>query len=433
MTRMPALRTRPRVLKSLAAVTALGATFAVAGCRDKSTDASKYETVPVTRGVLTSRVTASGTVSAIVTVTVGAQVSGRIEKLFVDYNSKVKKGQLLAQIDPLLFQAALDSQVADVVAAKAQIESAVATAALDEANYKRDIELFKQKLLDQADFDTARFTLDVAKAAITNARGNLLTQEAQVRTARANLYYTKIISPIDGVVVSRSVDTGQTVVSSYQAPALFVIAQDLQKMQVDTNVAEADIGRIQVGQKASFTVDAYPGEHFKGRIRQMRVSPQTVQNVVTYDVVIDVDNPDLKLLPGMTANAEFVTSRREDVLKVSNAAFRFRPPADLLPPVEQRHRRGDGSHSEGKTAEGKAGEGKTGEVRLGPDKDARPPDRKNLWVLREGQPKMIPVQVGVTDGHETEIVSGDVQESDVVISAVNSDNNKGQAGMRRLF
>jgi HlyD family secretion protein len=199
-------------------------------------------------------------------------------------------------------------------------------------------------------------------------------------------------------------------------------------MQVDTNVAEADIGRIQVGQKASFTVDAYPGEHFKGRIRQIRVSPQTVQNVVTYDVVIDVDNPELKLLPGMTANAEFVTSRREDVLKVSNAAFRFHPPADLLPSMEQRHHQ----HGEAR-AEGRTGEGKTPEVHTAGDKETGTSGRKNLWVLRDGQPKMVPVQIGITDGHETEIVSGDVQESDLIVSAVNAETSKGQGGMRRLF
>jgi HlyD family secretion protein len=395
-----------------------------AGCRSHGTPASKYETVQVSKGPLVSKVTASGTVSALVTVTVGAQVSGRVIKLHADYNSVVKKGQLLAEIDPLLYQAALDSQAADVVSAKAQIASAIATRELNQANYERAKKLFALKLMDQADFDTAKANLDTATAAIDTARGNLLTQEAQVRQARANLYYTKIISPIDGVVISRSVDVGQTVVSSYQAPALFIIAQDLQKMQVDTSVAESDIGKLKSGVQASFTVDAYPGEKFVGTIRQIRDNPQTVQNVVTYDVVIDVSNPDFKLLPGMTASAEVVTDHRDDVLHVSNAAFRFHPPADFEGAPRQ-HQHGSGSPKS-----------ETGLTAVGEHEHAHEhhsPDRKMIWVLRDDHPVMVPIRIGISDGHETEIAEGQIEEGDKVITGLAADPGKQQTGMRRLF
>jgi HlyD family secretion protein len=388
---------------------------ALGACKPRS-PVSRYETVLVSRGPLTSKVTASGTLSALVTVTVGAQVSGRITKLHCDFNSKVKKGELLAEIDPLLFQATLDSQMADVVSAKAQLASAIATQELNQANFDRAARLITQKLMDQADYDTAKANLDIAKAAVGTAKGNLMTQEAQVRQARTNLFYTRIISPVDGVVISRNVDIGQTVVSSFQAPALFTIAQDLQKMQIDTSVAESDIGKIKAGMTATFTVDAYPGEKFTGHIRQIRENPQTVQNVVTYDVVIDVPNPDLKLLPGMTASTEVVIDKREDVLQVSNAAFRFHPPPDF----------------EGMPARKPHPKGEAGGLRAEHESEHRPADHKTLWVLRDGHPEMAPVRIGLSDGHETEIAEGQIQEGDKIITGLSADA-KAQAGMRRLF
>lgn len=397
---------------------AVALTF-LAACKPAK-EVSKYETVPVSKGSLVSKVTASGTVSAIVTVTVGAQVSGRIIKLYADFNSPVKKGELLAEIDPLLYKAALDSQAADVVSARAQIASAVATVELDQANYDRAVRLFALKLMDQADYDTAKGTLAVAKAAVETARGNLMTQEAQVRQAKANLEYTRIISPIDGVVISRSVDVGQTVVSSYQAPALFTIAQDLQKMQVDTSVAESDIGKLKAGVPATFSVDAYPGEKFAGRIRQIRDAPQTVQNVVTYDVVIDVDNPDLKLLPGMTANAEVVIEKRENVLEVSNAAFRFHPPSDF----EGVPKRAKASGEAGGLPVAKEGRG---------EHEGHGAGHKTVWVLKDGKPVMESIKVGISDGHQTEIAEGSIEEGDIIITGINADASPKSGMMRRPF
>jgi HlyD family secretion protein len=273
--------------------------------------AATYQTANVTRGSITQAVTATGTLNPVLNVQVGSQVSGNISKLFVDYNSQVKAGQVVAQIDPALFQATVTQAEGDLANAQAALE-------LARINAKRTQDLFARKTSAQADVDQATATLHQAEA-------NVKIKQGALDKAKADLDHCTITSPIDGVVISRSVDVGQTVAASLQAPVIFQIANDLAKMQIDSNVAEADVGVVQVGQDVDFTVDAFPTQTFHGKVVQVRNAPITVQNVVTYDTVIGVSNPDLKLKPGMTANVSIVAARKDNVLQIKNAALRYRP------------------------------------------------------------------------------------------------------------
>jgi len=284
--------------------------------RRETGTAPKYRKAKLDRGDVVATVSATGTLSAVTTVNVGSQVSGIIAKLHADFNSAVKKGQLLAELDPTPFQQTVDQRRADLEKAKVELRNA-------EISLTRSKNLFKQQLLAQSDLDAAQTNRDAAAASVEQS-------QAALRQAETNLSYTKITSPIDGVVVTRAYDVGQTVAASFQAPVLFSIAQDLTKMQVLTNIDEADVGRIRDGQVANFSVDAFPDSTFKGSVSQIRLSPQIVQNVVTYPVMLDVPNPDLKLKPGMTANVLVPVDTRQDALRAPNAALRFKPdPAEL--------------------------------------------------------------------------------------------------------
>jgi len=285
----------------------------------------EYQTTQVERGNVVSKVSTSGSLQAVVTVDVGSQVSGRILDLFADFNSPVKKGELIAKIDPALFDAAVVQAQANVQAAKANVTRLTVTAEDAERQAKRAEDVYQQRLISETERDNAVATARAARASVDQANGQLAQSRAQLDQARTNLRYTDILSPTDGVVISRAVNKGQTVAASLQAPVIFTIAQDLRAMEVHTNVAESDIGRLKKDMRVTFTVDAYPGEPFRGSIRDIRNAPQVVQNVVTYDAVIDVANPELKLKPGMTATVSVVTDRRRDVLSVPNAALRFRP------------------------------------------------------------------------------------------------------------
>jgi HlyD family secretion protein len=275
-------------------------------------DAPDYLTAAVTRGDLVQLVTATGTLNPVTNVQVGCQVSGRVSKLYVDWNSQVTSGQVIAEIDPSTYAAAVQQASADLANAKANLE-------LQQAEADRAAELFTNKLISQSDHDTAIATLDEADAMVK-------IKEAALTNAVANLGYCKIYSPVDGVVISRAVDVGQTVASSFSTPTLFQIANDLRQMQIDSSVAEADVGGVQEGQSVDFTVDAYPTQTFNGSVRQVRNSPTTVNNVVTYDCVISVTNSDLKLKPGMTANVSIIVAERPNVLSIPNSALRFHPP-----------------------------------------------------------------------------------------------------------
>ena len=275
-------------------------------------EALSFNSAPVTRGELTQAVTATGTLNPVVNVTVGSQVSGRISKLYADFNSAVTKGQVIAELDPATYQATVEQTTADLANAKANLE-------LQQVQFQRSSELITNKLISGSDYDVAAATLHSAEATVK-------IKQAALNSATVNLGYCKILSPVDGTVISRNVDIGQTVAASLSAPTIFVIANDLSKMQIDANVSEADIGSIEDGQNVTFTVDAFPDRKFTGKVKQIRNSPTTVQNVVTYDVVIEVGNPDLKLRPGMTANASIITAERAGALKIPNAALRFRLP-----------------------------------------------------------------------------------------------------------
>src|SRR5256884_4291296 len=283
--------------------------FVVHQCRNAG--GANYQTAIVTRGAITQAVTATGTLNPVVNVQVGSQVSGNIAKLFVDFNSQVKAGQVVAQIDPALFQATVTQAEGDLASAQAALE-------LAKLNAKRTQELFARKTSSQADLDQAMANLHQAEA-------NVKIKQGALDKAKADLDHCTITSPIDGVVISRNVDVGQTVAASLQAPVIFQIANDLTKMQIDANVAEADVGVLDVGQNVDFTVDAFPMRTFHGKVVQVRNAPITVQNVVTYDTVIGVSNPDLKLKPGMTANVSIIVAQKDNVLQIKNAALRYRP------------------------------------------------------------------------------------------------------------
>jgi HlyD family secretion protein len=274
--------------------------------------APQYQTVPVTRGDLIQMVTATGTLNPVTNVTVGSQISGIIQTLYADWNSPVKANQVVAQLDPATYKAAVAQAEGDLANSRANLE-------LTEIEAKRSSELFTNNLVSGSDYDTAMASLHQAQAMVQ-------IKQASLDNARVNLERCTIYSPVDGTVISRNVDVGQTVAASLSAPTLFIIANDLSQMQIDANVSEADIGNVAEGQNVTFTVDAFPDRKFNGKVRQIRNSPTTVQNVVTYDAVIDVNNPDLKLRPGMTANASIINAERDGALKIPNAALRFRPP-----------------------------------------------------------------------------------------------------------
>ncbi|HVT17378.1 MAG TPA: efflux RND transporter periplasmic adaptor subunit [Thermoanaerobaculia bacterium] len=301
---------------------------------------AKYRAQRIDRGEVVSTVTAAGTLSAVTTVKVGSQVSGIISRLYVDFNSVVKKGQLVAELDPTPFQAGVDQKRADVEKSKVDLRQAGLA-------FGRQKRLFDLQLISNADYDAAAAARDDAQAAVKQS-------QAALQQAVTNLQYTKITSPIEGVVVDRQYDIGQTVAASFQAPTLFTIAQDLTKMQVLTNIDEADIGGVKVGQKATFTVDAFPDLNFLGLVSQVRLSTQTVQNVVTYPVVLDVNNADGKLKPGMTANVQIPVDVRRNALRIPNAALRFKP--DTADVVSEAPAAGGGA-GQGPGASNRTGQG----------------------------------------------------------------------------
>ena len=355
-----------------------------------------FRTEKITKGDIESSITASGTVNAVTTVLVGTQVSGTIKNIYVDFNSPVKKGQLIALIDPATFEAQVEQARANVLSAKANVEKAVVALADSKRTLNRQKELFAKNLISRSDVDAAETAYDMANAQVSAAKAQASQIEAALRIAETNLRYTRIVSPVNGIVVSRNVDIGQTVAASFQTPTLFNIAQDLTKMQIDSNVAEADIGKIKVGQPVEFTVDAYPDSPFHGRVSEIRNAPITVQNVVTYDVVVKVENPELKLKPGMTANVSIIVSSKKDVLRIPNAALRFRP-----------------SEKSGMTEQKLKGSG--------------------IWVLENKKPKRIAITTGISDGTYTELLSGEIREGqEMIVDSLTKPKNQSQSSAPRM-
>lgn len=338
----------------------------------------RYKTAPVDRGPITSIVTATGTVNPVVSVQVGSQVSGKIAKLFADFNSIVKEGQILAQIDQQPFKARVRQARAAMKSAKGNLDKAKNMAAQRKRERDRMAALRPQAFVSQADLDLAETNYRDAAAHMEVSQAQLDQAEAALASAELDLGYTTIYSPVNGIVVSRNVDAGQTVAATFQTPILFIIAQDLTKMEVNANVSESDIGGVSEGTRANFRVDAYPKHFFEGLVTQVRNAPISIQNVVTYDVVITVDNRDLKLKPGMTANVTIVTASKDNPLRVPNGALRFRMPGV---PFEKKS--------------------------------------TSLWVLdRENNPNRVEVATGIADSLATEIVEGPVKEGDRVIIGI---------------
>ncbi len=347
---------------------------------------NRYVTANLERGSLTQTVSANGTLNPVKLVSVGSQVSGIVQKLHVDFNDKVRAGQILLELDPSLTQAQLQQSLANIANMEAQLELAT-------ANEARTRGLFAQEYVTRQEMEQSVQTLK-------SARAQLALVQAQADRDRTNRANTVIRSPVSGVVVSRLVDTGQTVAASMQAPILFTIAQDLSKMQIFTSYAEADVGAIHIGQAATFRVDAFPNRSFKGVVYQVRLNPTTQQNVVTYNVVVAVDNPDQKLMPGMTAYVNIAIAQRQDVLILPNAALRFRP---VLAAAKPGKSQAGGGKPQADNSRG-AGRGKDGAPPMG-----------TVYVLENGEPKPVRVSVGISDNRFTEIIGDGIKEGVAII------------------
>jgi HlyD family secretion protein len=337
----------------------------------------QYVTTPVSRGAISRVVTATGTVNPVLTIIVGSYVSGVIQELSCDYNTKVQKGQICAKLDPRPYQSVVNQDQANLDVALAQLEKDKSVVRYTQINDARNRQLATRNYVSQDVADIAKSALEQARAQVALDIASIDLRKAELGSAAVNLGYTNIVSPVDGTVVSRNITVGQTVAATFQTPTLFLIASDLTKMQVDTNVSESDIGSVTEGDKARFSVDAFPGRVFQGAVVQVRQSPQTVQNVVTYDVVVAIANADLALKPGMTASTQIVTDDRADVIRVPDQALRYAPPGVA----------------------------------------ALKPGTARLWVLRDGSPVEVAVVTGLDDDSMTEIISGEVKPGDQAITA----------------
>ena len=349
----------------------------------------EYVTVPLKKATIIKIIEASGTINPVQTATVGAQVSGKITGVYVDFNSPVTKGQLLEEIDTSLFQASVDQQRASIENSKAQLRRLEATTNYDKLMYERYKNLLKKGYVSKAEVDQLEATYLADVANIQAQKAQIKQSEASLRTAESNLGYTKIISPVDGVIISKNVEVGETVASSFQTPELFSVAEDLTEMQIEANVSEADIGNVSVGQVADYTLDGYPNETFKGHVDQVRLSSTNTSNVVTYTVVISVKNEDLKLKPGMTANVSIVVGKKENILTAINPALKFTP--------------------------------------LGKDVKY---DTQGIWVLKNNKPTRVDIQTGVYDDSKTEIISNELKEGDMVIIGRKGMETSTAKGMR---
>lgn len=353
----------------------------------------RYKVRKIKRTTITETVEASGTINPVTTVNIGSQVSGMISAIYVDFNSKVTKGQLLAQIDPSLFQAQVEKAQGDLNSAKANYEKIKAMLIYDKKNYERYKKLYTKRYVAKSDVELAEATYKSDVAQLDAMSAQIAQANATLQNNLTNLKYTKIISPVDGVVVSRDVDVGQTVAASFQTPTLFMVAQDLTKMQIEVNVSEADIGRVAVGQDVDYTLDGYADMTFRGKVSQVRISPTTVNNVVTYNVIVEVDNDDQKLKPGMTANVSIITNRKDNALCVPNDALRFTP-TEIT---------GGQKYKE-----------------------------QGIWVMRDRKPVRVTIKTGAKNNDITEIISKDIKENErVIIGYRNADKNSGGTQKKR--
>ena len=422
---------RVALLVGILAVVGVGGGWVAFGARfGGHKSAFHLEKSRVERGDVVGRVTATGALSALVTVQVGSQVSGRISNLYADFGQRVTRGQVIARLDPQLFQAALEQARANRDAAAGALRESITKADNAKKQLARAAELKSKNLIAAADYDSADLLAASTAAAVDTARGDLEQARANLHQATVNLGYATIISPINGVVISRNVDVGQTVAASLTAPTLYTIAEDLGKMQVHAAVSEADVGRLASGMPATFVVDAYPDERFKGVIRQIRDAPQTLQNVVTYDAVIDVDNPDHRLKPGMTANVTFVYAAHKGVLRIPSAALRFLPPPELLAeqglaaPVKKHKKDKPKDHPLAGAAIGARPGAK---AQAGDGAGDGPGPHRTVWALRNDRLVAVPIEVGVADGSNVEVKGGELAEGDVIVTDALDKNERAEA------
>lgn len=349
-----------------------------------------YETTPLERCTITQVVEASGTINPVNTVSVGSVVSGLIESIYVDYNSQVKKGQLLAQIDPRNFQASVEQNTAQVQNAEANMAKIQAVTEMSRKTYVRYKNLYKKNFIAKSELDQAESDYLSNKAQIASAAAQISQAQANLATAKTNLGYTKIIAPVDGTIIARKIDIGQSVAASFQAPELFTIAQDLTKMQIEVSVSEADIGKVAVGQEVTYTLDGYQDSIFKGKVTQVRISPTTVSNVVTYTVIVEVDNEDLKLIPGMTANVSIITHKSENVLCAPSIALKYNPNTD-----------GTRYKNQG------------------------------IWILSDKKQKRVNIETGASDDTNIEIKSKELHEGDKIITGASNVKKNDKKSDRR--
>jgi len=373
---------------------------------------SPYVTVPASRGDIVQMVSATGTLQAVVTVQVGSQVSGAIARLNADFNSRVSKGQVIAELDQAKFKARVDEERARLLSAQASVAKAKVTLEDARRTLTRAAELRRRDMISQSELDAAQTAFDAAQAQWEVAKAQVEEAQASLNQASVDLAYTIIRSPVDGIVISRNVDVGQTVAASLQAPTLFTIANDLSKMEVHTSVDEADIGNVREGQGVAFTVDAYPARRFKGKVAQVRHAPTIVQNVVTYDAVVGVDNRELLLKPGMTANVEFLVRQKSAVLKIPNMVLRFKPPAEK---AEAQEILRQSSRAAGGGRGGRRGGAERRRPRGGDEGGGR---WVKIYLLKGGAPEPVQVRLGITDGSYTEVLEGEVQEGEPVVLAL---------------
>jgi len=402
-----------KVWIAIAVVVLVGGGWLLLRGRKKADGAEKYRTETVDNGEVAMTVTATGTISAVTTVQVGSQVSGIVSRLYADFNSPVKQGQLLAELDPTPFQATVSQR-------KADLESAVVQQRNAKINFDRQKRLLDQALIAQSDYDTAKANLDDAGAKVDLAKAALVQAET-------NLKYATIRSPIDGVVVARQYDVGQTVAASFQAPTLFTIAQDLTKMQVQADVDQSDIGRVKVGQTARFSVDAYPDEEFTGTIKQVRLNATANQNVITYPVIVEVPNPALKLRPTMTANVSIEVARKSGVLRVANAALRFRPTDQAT---------GAGGGAEARATPGAQQGGFAGAAQQLEGGRAAKGQRgwQTVYALSAtGKLEPVKLRPGITDGRYTEVLEGELKAGDKVVVGLATAKAEGSRMFGRGF
>lgn len=421
-------------------VVAAGIVFGFTYFNRNNNTGLQYEKSTIDKGTVTALVDTTGTLNPVIIVDIGSQVSGKIENIYVDFNSQVKAGQILSELEQLTFKTKVQQNEANYLSSEAAVEKSKVSQENSKKKYERAKSLFEKDLISFEELESAEVLYLSAKADLQSSEARLEQAKAQLDTSKVDLTYTIIKSPIDGVVISRNVNVGQTVAASFQAPVLFQVANDLTKMQVECSVDEADIGRVKEGQTAQFTVDAFPDENFSGVVKQVRYSPEVIQNVVTYTTIVDVENPDIKLRPGMTATISIVVGEAKNALRVPNSALRFQPPPEVLQALfeemrrEMQAKRGQNSQADGQSE--KRGHQANFQMGQGSGRmGSRMRDRARVWVQDEnGKLNMVSIRTGVTDNAFTEITGGDLQEGMEVITGESTQatsSNRSSSNLRR--